>query len=227
MEKGRIWEIDLLRAVAIVLMVVFHFVYDLNEFLGVDVEYLSGFWFWVGKAAALIFIFVSGISSGFSGKILKRGLLLLGIGLGISGVTFFVLGDMYIRFGILHFLGTCMLLYPLLKRLNAVVLAVLAAAVAYFTPQIGSITVKTSLLLPLGIKYRGFATADYYPLFPYLAVFILGIIVYKLYYYKKRSLFTFSLENRIISVLSKNSLLIYVLHQPMLVGGVLLYTYLV
>lgn len=223
MTSRRIWEIDFLRTLAILLMVVFHFVYDLNEYLGVDVDYLRGFWYWEGKAAALLFIFVSGISSGFSRKLVKRGLLVLGIGLGITGVTYFIVGDMYIRYGILHFLGTCMLLYPLLKGLNSWVLFLLGAAVAYFTPHIGNMTVNTSLLLPLGIRYPGFITVDYYPLFPYLAVFVLGIIVYKLFYHKKQSLFPFSLENKYVTAVSRNSLLIYVLHQPILVGGLMLY----
>jgi len=66
-------EIDLLRTVAMILMVVFHLVYDLNEFAGLDVNYWSGFWYWVGRAAAWTFIFLSGISSGFSRNTIKRG----------------------------------------------------------------------------------------------------------------------------------------------------------
>lgn len=226
MAQKRIWEIDLLRSIAIVLMIIFHTVYDLNAFLGIDVNYTSGFWYWEGKVSALLFIFLSGISSGFSRSHVKRGLITLALGLGISAVTYFVLGDMYIRYGILHFLGTCMLLYPLLAPINPWVLAALSAGIAYLAGPVRGVIVKTSLLLPLGLRYRGFATVDYYPLIPYLAVFLLGIIAYKLYYHKRRSLFAFSLENRFISWTSSKSLWIYVLHQPLVAGVIMLYKYL-
>src|SRR5690554_1936154 len=222
MTNRRVWEIDLLRGVAIILMVVFHTVYDLNEFLGLDITYNSGFWYWVGKISALIFIFISGISSGFSKGVLRRGLKVLAIGLGITLVTYFALEEQYIRFGILHFLGTCMLLYPLFKALNFWLLAVLTAAVAYLAPYVSNYSVQTGLLLPLGFKYKGFVTADYYPLFPYLAVFLLGVMAYKLYYHKKKSLLGFSWENRIIRYVSKRSLFIYVVHQPVILGVLLL-----
>jgi uncharacterized membrane protein len=226
MKRERVWEIDLLRVGAIFLMMVFHFVYDLNEYLGVEVDYSRGFWFWIGKASALTFIFLSGISSGFSRKgVCRRGLLVLGVGLGITAVTYFSLGDIYIRYGILHFLGTSMLLFPLLKKLDLWVLAVLSAVIAWLAGPISNCYIRTGLLLPLGIKYRGFQSADYYPLFPYLAVFILGVIAFKVYYYKRQSLFNFRLENRIITVLSKNSLLIYVIHQPIFLGAIMLYKY--
>ena len=224
-EHRRIWEIDFLRAVAIVLMVVFHFVYDLNEFLGMNIDYLSGFWYWVGKAAALSFIFVSGISSGFSRGTVKRGAKVFGVGMIVTVVTYFFLGDIYIRFGILHLLGICMILFPLLKKINNYVLAAMAGIIVYAEVHLTGIVLNTSLLIPLGIRSRTFATADYYPLVPYLAVFILGILAYKLYYYKKQSLFKFSIENPIITAMSKSSLMIYVLHQPMFIAGIYLYMY--
>lgn len=223
MESKRIWEIDLLRAAAIVLMTAFHTVYDLNVYLGWDITWHRGFWFWIGKSSALIFIFISGISSGLGSKTVKRGLLVLGLGLGISAVTYFVLGDEYIRFGILHFLGTSMLLSLALRKLPAWALAILALAVACLAKPVGGMTVPTFLLLPLGFTYAGFSSADYYPLIPYLAVFILGLIAYKIYYFKRRSLFNFQVDNNIITFLSRNSLLIYVVHQPLILGLLILY----
>lgn len=208
-------------------MVAFHLVYDLNEYLNVDVNYLSGFWYWIGKSSALIFIFASGISSGFSRKILRRGLLVLGLGLIISATSYVVLGDMYIRFGILHFLGACMLLYPLMARPRAWILAIIAVAIVSISRLIGSITVKTGLLLPLGIKYPGFSSVDYFPFIPYLAVFLLGIIAFKLYYHRGQSLFPFTWENSVVTALSRNSLMIYILHQPLIMGVIMLYKYLV
>lgn len=224
MSNNRIWEVDYLRVFAILLMIVYHFAYDINVYLGVSVNFQTGFWHWYGKLAS-IFIFVSGISTGFSRRTLYNGVRLIVIASGISLVTYFLLGDDFIRFGVLHLLGVCMLLYLVLSRLNVWILGFLAAAIFYFTPMVNQAYVQTGLLLPLGFTYSGFRSADYFPLFPYLAVYILGIIAYKLYYYKKRSLFKFNLGNKYITIISKNALWIYVLHQPLLIGLILLYKY--
>jgi uncharacterized membrane protein len=96
MERKRIWEIDFFRSIAIFLMVVFHIIYDLNQFSGIDLNYLSGFWYWEGRAAALIFIFLAGISSGFSRNTVRRGLKVFGLGLLITVITFIFFGKEYV-----------------------------------------------------------------------------------------------------------------------------------
>jgi uncharacterized membrane protein len=215
----RIWEIDLLRVIAIGLMTVFHGVYDLREFVGVNVNYLSGFWYWVGKLSALLFIFLSGISSGLAERNnLGRGLKLLGLGMGISIVTYLFLEEEYVRFGILHLLGSAIILSPLLHKMKNWLLFLLAAILILASLPLKRILVQTSLFLPLGLMYPGFTTVDYYPLIPYLAVFILGVVVYKSYYYKKRSLFKNEYQNATVRRISKNSLLIYLVHQPIMLG---------
>ena len=222
MVKGRIPEIDALRVVAMLLMIVFHIIYDLNVFGGVDVSYTTGFWMWVGKIAGLLFIFVSGISSGLSSKPVQRGVKVFGIGMIITVVTYFFLGDIYIRFGILHLLGTGMILSPLIHRLHSAVIVAGAGIIVFISNQISGIIVNTVVLLPLGLKYQGFRSADYYPLIPYLAVFMLGIVAYKLYYYQGKSLFRGNRENEFITKVSKSSLVIYLLHQPIIIAAILL-----
>jgi len=214
----RIWEIDFLRAIAIILMVIFHIVYDLNEFVGLDIDYLSGFWYWEGKTSALMFIFLAGISSGFSKNTVKRGIKILIFAMLITLVTYIFFREQYIRFGILHLLGTSMVLFPLLKKMNNILLFISAVFIALTAILIKSTLVNTSLLLPFGVMYRGFVTLDYYPISPYLSVFILGILAYKIYYYKGQSIFKFHYKNEYLSIISKNSLAIYLIHQPVLVG---------
>lgn len=221
--KARIWEIDFLRMTAIMLMVVFHAVYDLRIFAGWDINYSSGFWYWVGKIAALLFMCISGISTGFSSKgAVKSGVKLIAFAMVVSLATYVVFGDQYVRFGILHFLGTCMLLYPLLVKFPSWLLAILGVVIVWSAGVVGKIFVDTAVLLPLGIRYSGFATVDYYPLVPYLAVYILGILMYKQYYYRKESIFPFQFNNAFVSYISRHSLAIYLLHQPLLIGIILL-----
>lgn len=218
----RIWEIDLLRATAIILMIIFHTVVDLNKFVGIDIDYLSGFWYWEGKASALTFIFLSGISSGFSKNNVRRGVKVIAYGMAITLITYILYKEQYVRFGILHLLGISMILFPLLKKMNNMLLFISAAVIALVAIPLKNILANTSLLLPLGVMYREFATLDYYPLSPYLSMFILGIIAYKMYYYKKHSLFKFGYENKYITAISKNSLAIYLIHQPVIIATIFL-----
>lgn len=222
MKQGRIWEIDYLRVFAIGLMIVYHIAFELYAILGVEIAFDTGFWYWYAKLSA-IFILVAGISAGFSKNLLHKGVKLLAVAVGISVVTYFALGRLYVRFGIIHFLGVCTLLYLPLRKLKVWILAILAAGIAMATPVIEQINIQSAVLLPLGIVYPEFETVDYFPLFPYLSVYMLGIIAYKLHYHKGRSLFNFSLHNRLIEKISRNSLLIYILHQPIIVGLLLLY----
>jgi len=207
-------------------MVIFHIVYDLNEFVGLDIDYLSGFWYWEGKTSALMFIFFAGISSGFSKNTVKRGIKVLIFAMVITLVTYIFFREQYIRFGILHLLGTSMILFPLLKKMNNILLLITAVFIALAAISIKSTLVDTGLLIPFGVIYRGFATLDYYPISPYLSVFILGILAYKMYYYKGQSIFKFHYKNEYLSMISKNSLAIYLIHQPVLVGMAIVINYL-
>ena len=223
----RIWEVDLLRAIAILLMIVFHIVYDLNQFAGIDINYHTGFWYWEGQLAAMLFMFVAGISSGLTrSNILYAGLKLIGIGMIISVVTYAVFVDAYVRFGILHFMGTSMILSRYLKKLSTWVLFELAVVIGIVGFAFKNITINTSILLPLGLTYPGFRTVDYYPLVPYLSIFIVGMIAYKIYYYKRESLFDFQWNNRIVMFLSRHSLFIYIIHQPIIIGIIIGYQWL-
>lgn len=207
-------------------MVIFHIVYDLNEFVDINIDYQNGFWYWEGKVSALLFIFLAGISCGYSKNNVKRGIKVLAFAMVITFITYILFREQYVRFGILHFLGISMLLFPLLKRINNLFLFTSAMVIALAAAPLKSVLADTSLLLPLGVMYRGFTSVDYYPLSPYLSMFILGILAYKLYYYKKRSLFKFSYQNEYISMISKNSLMIYLLHQPIIVGTIFLLKFL-
>jgi uncharacterized membrane protein len=225
LKNNRVWEIDFIRFFAILLMVTFHFIFDLNEFVGVNVNYEAGFWHLVGSTSAILFIFISGISSGFSKDSFKRGLKVLGFGMIITIATYFFDKEEYIRFGILHFLGVSMMLFPLLKKINNWLLLVIGIVSFVLGRFIENMVVKTVLLLPLGFMYSGFASLDYYPLLPYISYFILGIICYKLYYFKKKSLFKFEFNSRIVQTIAGNSLFIYLIHQPIFLLGIYLLGY--
>ncbi|AGA67618.1 Protein of unknown function (DUF1624) [Desulfitobacterium dichloroeliminans LMG P-21439] len=222
LTQKRVLEIDYLRTLALALMILYHLVYDLDQWTTLNLDVDAPFWFIVGKTAALLFMFLSGLSGGFSHRPIKNGLRVLFWGMIISLVTYIIFPEQYVRFGILHFLGVMMLLYPLLRKLapSFLILAtVLAFAVGvYFS----GLVVDTHLLLPLGLMYPGFSTMDYYPLFPYSGATFLGILGYR--YLILPSTQT-SVRKRaadpIFTWISRHSLEIYLIHQPILLAIIL------
>ncbi|HBF78219.1 MAG TPA: hypothetical protein DDX02_10360 [Clostridiaceae bacterium] len=225
MDKKRIWEVDALRFIAIILMLIYHLVFDLKEYLNVDVNYEEFHWYIIGISSAIIFMFISGVSSGLSKNPIKRGVQVLACGMLITLVSFIFFKDMYIRFGILHFLGVCMIISPALRKMDNLTLLLIGLVCVITGIYIENITINIPYLLPLGFKYRGFHSFDYYPLIPYLSVYILGILVFRNYYKERKSIFKKELYSNFIRKISEKSLFIYLIHQPIYYALILLYKY--
>lgn len=215
MVDRRISDVDYLRFTAIMLMIIFHFSYDLNSFMNIKVNYTALPLNFIGKLSAFLFIFVSGVSCSMSRRPCKKGLQVLSLGMGITAVTFVFFRDEYIRFGILHLLGISMILGCAVRKLNPFIIAVAAAIIWPLGAYLNSLTVKTFMLLPFGLMYDGFITMDYYPLLPYFSLFLFGIVMYKLWFKKGVS---FTREAGFIKAVSSKSLWIYIIHQPVIVG---------
>ncbi|MHB1042702.1 MAG: heparan-alpha-glucosaminide N-acetyltransferase [Eubacteriales bacterium] len=215
-SSGRVWEIDIFRGIAIILMVFFHLIYDLAEFHGVPVVYDHGPVYFAGKTAASLFIMVAGISSTLSRNNVKRGLKLVFLGFLIFIVTSIFVPGSNIIFGILQFLGVSMLLYPLFKNFNAYLVVLLGTAVILSGPYLFRITMPNNWLAPIGLLSRTFYSADYFPLFPWFGVFLYGIAMGKLLYKEKRSLLKLNAGGSPLVYLGRHSLFIYLVHQPVL-----------
>lgn len=222
----RIPEIDFIRGIAILAMVVFHIVVDLKDFYGYPLDYLSGFWYYEGKASACLFMFIAGVSATFHRHNIRHGLFILFWGMLLSAVTYVYNPNIYIRFGILHLLGSCMLLYPLLAHLPARWLLLPAVTFWAAGNWTETITPATALLLPLGMRPSDFVSMDYYPLLPWSGVFFLGAAAGKWLYPSKRPLFPALSLPRSIIRLGRHSLAIYLLHQPVLLALLWLYHHL-
>lgn len=205
-------------------MIIYHLVYDLDQWTTFAIDIKTPFWFSVGKTAALLFIFLSGLSSGFSKHPVKNGLRVLFFGMIITLVTYIAFPDQYIRFGILHFLGVMMLLTPLIQKLpNVVLMLGVILTIAGGSTLMGQV-VDTPLLLPLGLMYPGFSTMDYYPLLPYSGVTLLGTLCYRYYFaghkeVKKQQ--KRAAASPLITWVSRHSLWIYLIHQPILLAVIL------
>lgn len=197
-------------------MIIFHFLYDLREFYGFSVNYNSGVIYYVGKVSAILFMLIAAISCTFSSSNLKRAVYVLGVALVITIVTHLYNPAFGIKFGILHFLGTCILLYPLFKGLNKYILIVLGTLIIIIGRYFHGLPVDNNYLFLFSLTSSTWVSADYYPLFPWLGVFLYGIALGRILYPQKQSLLTRFPGSKFFSLIGGRTLSIYLIHQPIL-----------
>ncbi|MBQ4302712.1 MAG: DUF1624 domain-containing protein, partial [Oscillospiraceae bacterium] len=156
----------------------------------------------------------------------RRGLFVFAGGMVLTagsyaGVLLGWLGDdMIIRFGVLHLLGFAMMLSPLLKKLPSWLLCVfgLAVVVAGYWLEAQPALVETRLLFPIGLRFPGFTSGDYFPMAPHLGWFCLGIVLGRLLYREKKTRFPGVSDSnsfvRFFCFCGRNSLYIFIIHLP-------------
>jgi uncharacterized membrane protein len=234
-SPSRFWELDLFRGVAVVMMVLYHMLYDLSYFGGYSIDVHSGFWLHFAQATAVIFMMQVGISLTLSASkarmlgstetrfihFLKRGLKILSLAMAITLATYLLIGRGFIIFGVLHFIGVAIILaYPFLElRAFNLFTGVIFIIIGLY---LQGLTFDFPGLFLMGITSENFYTLDYFPLFPWFGVVLLGIFLgNSLYRGHQRRVdlpdLSFSFWARQCDALGRNSLLIYLVHQPALV----------
>ena len=227
----------MLRGISIILVVFYHFVWDIGYFGLYPVDALSPAWRAFARSIGTTFIFLLGLSLTLSynrypqrhrqaapfSKYLGRGAKIFALGLVITGVTYFAIGRGFVIFGILHLLGRAVILaYPFL-RLNKWFSLGASLLLIGLGVYLSTLSVSFPWLIWLGIKQQGRSMVDYYPLLPWFGVMLLGIFAGRSLYPQGRSrlalpdLSTAPLI-RELRLLGQHSLSIYLLHQPILIA---------
>lgn len=231
---NRVWFIDEVRGMAIILMVVYHLCFDLVYIFNVKIEIFdSAIINFMRDVFAGLFIFISGISCRFSSSNLKRGIICFLFGIGVTLVTFFFMRQETIYFGALHMLGISMILYNCFEKLlNKIKFPIFGIVIAgllfYFTKEIsrGKIAIWTfyiddslrKWLFPFGIVSSDFHSWDYFPLVPWVFVFLAGCY-FGVYVIENRlPEFFYNMHSRPIAFVGRHTLWIYLFHQPILYG---------
>ncbi len=218
-KKERIWEIDALRGLFIIFVVIIHLIFDLEYMYNVDLN-LPNMYYFVQVNGGILFVLISGISITLGSRCIKRGLFVLGCGLLITLVTYILFPEITIVFGILHLLGVCMLLYPIYKKLPSWAIALLAVPIVVLGYVFENMQVNNPYLFFIGLTTEKFNTGDYFPLFPHLGYFMIGVVLGRLLYSEKKSLLpNFPKNNFIIKFLQfcgRHSIWIYLIHQPVI-----------
>jgi uncharacterized membrane protein len=225
----RIWEIDFLRGLAIILMVGYHLLFDLGEFsgvkrfLGFSTDLSSVAWSAAQYFFAGLFIVLSGISGTLSRSNLRRGLKLLAVSVAVTVATYVFDPTSAVYFGILQCLAVSMLIYgAALEKVGPVACAVwgaLAIGLGAALPVLQkALAVRFDWLLPLGIHSPSFSSFDYFPMIPWFGIFLAGAALGKSIYPSKQSLLPWRLPPTFVNAAGRHSLLIYIVHQPVIMG---------
>lgn len=218
----RIWEIDFFRGIAICLMVTFHLVFDLTYYWRYNLQYLQGFWFYVGKLSAILFTLIAGISATLSAANVRHGALVVFWGMVITAATWLLDSHTYIRFGILHMLGASMMISPLLKRLPPPGLLAAGTVVILAGQVTGRLDGVSGALLPLGVTPPDFTSLDYYPLLPWLGLFCYGMALGGIRYRGRTVRGRQPAWTIPLAAAGRHSLAVYLLHQPLLLAALYL-----
>lgn len=229
----RYGEIDFARGIAILMMIVFHTVFDLYFFGIVPFSVSTGFWRLFAISTAFLFVFLVGVSLSVSAanaekklsrrnfvlKFFLRGFMIFSLGLAITVVTWLYLGNGFIIFGILHLIGISIILsvfflrYSLINLISGIAIIISGIFIQFYNGPVW--------LLWAGIHPESFYSVDYTPLLPWFGVVLIGIYFGKKVYPGGKRASSPGLlqyfDNNAISFLGRHSLLIYILHQPVII----------
>ncbi len=232
-------ELDLLRTLAIIMMVVYHLAYDLESFYGWNLGiFENAGWILFRQSTASLFLLLVGCSFAISWnrhrekhgetdfvfryrKYLLRGLGVIACGMLVSAVTYLVDPETYVRFGILHMIGVSILLLPFFVRLREwnLLLGISFIGFQKIIVEILSVTGRRPALLLLGVMPSDFTSVDYFPLIPWFGIVLIGYAVGYAIYVRHPHYRTWEhVHWRWMTWPGKNALLIYLLHQPLILG---------
>ncbi len=229
-RHSRVHALDFVRGLAIVFMVFYNWSVALQYFGLLDIGRNVFYSLFLPVMIASVFIFVSGIASRlsyernketFHSRYFRRGSILLAFSLLITFFTYLFVPQRTIIFGILHFFAAGSFLLPLFARLGKSLppFSIAALILGIYLQTQGF---DFNYLLWLGLAPRNFSTFDYFPLLPWLGVLLLGFHAGPAASGLAGKYRLSGVVSKLLILLGRHSLLIYLLHQPLLIAALLL-----
>ena len=255
LKSTRAFELDLLRGFAIFMMILHHFAYDIRNIFEYNAfGFIDADWFWafLHPFFLCIFVGISGICCQFSRNNFKRALKLLIVSVLFSAVTitldhFMNLGCA-VYFNVLHLLTVATFLFAIFdhqeqKKTNSrdsrggdmilfgivMLFFLLLQALPFYNYKI-----RCGWVSILGLEPHpdfNLNPGDEMGLIPWVGVFFLGVLIGRHVYKKKETLFPDAPEavlkvSKPFEWIGRHSLLVYILHQPVMLGILYLLHYL-
>lgn len=235
--RGRIRLWDAIRGFSVASMVLFHLCYDLTALAGRDLPWFQPPFEDIWRASiSWTFLAVAGVMCSFSHDNLTRSLRYLAVALAIWVVTSLVAVDTPISFGIIFCIGGATLIDALLEKLHWEPRGWVWAAVLFCLFVIclpiprGAIGLPgCAVALPRGLYTCGyldflgfpsprFASGDYYPLLPFALMYGAGIAMGRALKSRGYPRWFLKAHCAPLEFLGRHALIIYVVHQPLLLG---------
>ncbi|MBR1368116.1 hypothetical protein RJ53_00845 [Methanocalculus chunghsingensis] len=225
--------LDATRGIALTLMIIYHILFDLAYF---GIYTIHPDMWYAAIPIAGTFIFIAGISLHLKVEslkrkrnnynvtiaLLRRGGFLLLIASGITIATWIYPHEGFIIWGILHLIGAgTILAIPFLRlgRWNILPAALILIIWALVYPVAGP-----DYLIPLGIHTPGLYSLDYLPIIPWFALILLGIGAGSIRYTEKIVQREVSKPVQTLAFIGRNTLIIYLIHQPIIIGCILIFS---
>ena len=236
-QKKRYHLLDNIRGLTLLGMIAYHGTWDLVYLYGVDWKWYEGTGAYIWQQSICwTFILLSGFCWSLGKNPIKRGLFVFGGGVLVTLVTLIFMWDSRIVFGILTFLGSCMLLMiPMdkwLKKLRpewglffSVILFVLTRNCnrGYLGFEKWNLfALPTRLYRGMIATYFGFLdpdfySTDYFSIIRWIFLFLCGYFIYHIFKKKKWMERVSDVKKLpLVNFLGRHSLVIYLVHQPVI-----------
>ena len=237
--RGRLHLLDGIRGLVLISMVAYHFSWNMVYLYGARWNwYRSNAAYWWQQSICWTFILLSGFCWSMSRNHVKRGLMVFGGGLLVTAVTLIAMPQNRVVFGVLTLIGSAMLLLiPLEKILKSIpeemgIVISFGLFLLFRNINEGYLGFEGMNLVGLprewyrnlvttyiGMPSPDFYSTDYFSLIPWFFLFITGYFLYRICAKREWLRATF-LQKKLpfVDFLGKNSLLVYLLHQPVLYG---------
>ncbi len=237
-QSQRIEFLDFARGVALIAMTIFHFAFDLELFGFQEKGFITQpHWKYFARAIASSFLILTGFSLYLAhaggvhwAKWRKRLLMIAGAALVITIATFFATPDQYIFFGILHQIAFASVVGLVFTHMPWM-MTLLFAGIVFWIGQ----TTHLELFDPQWLWWTGLSavtpnSSDFVPVFPWFSAPLLGIALAKLSseqgWINALAAPKFNGKlGRLLKFLGRNSLVYYLIHQPIMIGLILAFAF--
>ena len=239
MKRDRYGLLDTIRGIVLSSMIIYHACWNFVYIYGMNWRWYKseGAYLWQ-QSICWTFIFLSGFCFLLGRRHLKNGICVFGSGLLVTLVTLVFMPQNRVVFGVLTCIGSCILLATIwernLRKIPQKIGALVCFILFLFTKNINSgtlgfgtlkiVDVPETWFQNLGTAFLGFPpgdfySTDYFSLFPWMFLFFTGVFVYRMAEHHCWMESNFIKKDiPFFSFLGRHSLIIYLLHQPVLYG---------